>query len=392
MPEAQRNPGKPPAPARGRAHCRTVKRSTKRLRQEGFRQYWRIKSTAAADEAVIETKPLGCNRRELAGPFDVIGDVHGCASELRELLKRLNYEIRESRNAEGEPVFRTEHEDGRRLVFLGDLVDRGPDPVGVLQLVMDAVEHGVHLAVPGNHDIRLMRALGGRTVNPRDGLPATLELLNAASEGFRQRVKDFVNGLPSHLELDGGNLVAAHAGLTEDLHGRASRIVRDFAVYGGTTGETDDQDRPIRRDWARDYRGRAAVVYGHTPTEKLGWVNNTLCIDTGCAYGGELTALRYPEKETASSPALKVYCEPPAPPTADDGLTKQQASDHLLDIEDLSGPISTRTALLGTRPRAQSQRVGRARNDDQPHRRPAPADLPAADHVALRHGPRGRPP
>ncbi|MCY4511743.1 MAG: polynucleotide kinase-phosphatase, partial [Acidobacteria bacterium] len=233
---------------------------------------------------------------------------------------------------------------------------RDPAPVAVLQPLMDAAEHGAARAVPGNHDVKLVRALAGRDVQRGHGLAETMDQVEKTPEAFRERVRDFLNGLPSHYELDGGKLVAVHAGLTEKHHGRTSREVRDFAVYGDTTGETGPDGLPVRRDWARDYRGRTTVVYGHTPADRLDWVNNTLCIDTGCAFGGQLTALRYPEAETVSVDAQEVYCEPPASagaPAGDagapaDGRTGQQRSDEVLDMKDLLGPISTRTRLLGS--------------------------------------------
>src|SRR5207244_8184363 len=104
-----------------------------------------------------------------------------------------------------------------------------------------------------------------------------------------------------------GRLVVAHAGMKESMPGRGSGVVRAFALFGETTGETDAYGLPIRYNWAAEYRGRALVVYGHTPTPEPEWLNNTICIDTGCVFGGRLTALRYPEKELVSVPAARTY-------------------------------------------------------------------------------------
>ena len=124
----------------------------------------------------------------------------------------------------------------------------------------------------------------------------------------------FLDGLVSHYVLDGGRLVVAHAGLQAEMHGRASAAVRAFALYGETTGETDEFGLPVRYPWAQDYRGQAAVVYGHTPVPEPDWVNNTICIDTGCVFGGRLTALRYPERELVSVPAApRVLASRPRP-------------------------------------------------------------------------------
>ena len=242
-------------------HCRTMKRVLKGLKRDRLRQVWRLKSAAEAAEATIEAKPISCNRRDLAGPFDIIGDIHGCADELKALLARLGYEVRDWQSPETGQAFTVSHPVGRRLVFLGDLTDRGPDPVAVLQLVMDAVEHGAALAVPGNHDVKLVRALAGRDVQRGHGLAETMDQLEKTPEAFRERVRDFLNGLPSHYELDGGKLVAVHAGLTEKHHGRTSREVRDFAVYGDTTGETgpDGLLRSSRRTKPRPKTRRSSL-------------------------------------------------------------------------------------------------------------------------------------
>ena len=248
--------------------------------------------------------------RDRTGPFDVIGDVHGCRTELEALLATLGYRV--TRDASGRAVDAVPPE-GRTALFLGDLVDRGPDSPGVLRLVMGMVAAGHALAVPGNHENKLTRALAGRNVQVSHGLAETLSQLAAEDEAFRKDVAGFCHSLVSHLVLDGGRLVVAHAGLKESYQGRASGRVRSFALYGDTTGETDEFGLPVRYPWAHDYRGRAMVLYGHTPTPDPEWVNNTMCLDTGCVFGGRLTALRYPEKEIVSVPAERVWYEPARP-------------------------------------------------------------------------------
>ena len=284
--------------------------------------------------------------RDQHGPFDVIGDVHGCRSELETLLDRLGYAL--VRDGQGRPVDAT-HPEGRRPVFVGDLVDRGPDSPGVLRLVMGMVGNGHALCVPGNHENKLVRALGGRQVQVTHGLEETLAQLARETPEFRSEVAEFCYGLVSHLVLDDGRLVVAHAGLKEAYHGRASGRVRSFALYGDSTGETDEFGLPVRYPWADDYRGRAMVLYGHTPTPELEWVNNTLCLDTGCVFGGRLSALRYPEKETVSVPAEQVWYEPVKPfPTADQQAapTDQRDRDQL-DIGDVLGKRVVETAHHG---------------------------------------------
>src|SRR5439155_27076648 len=129
------------------------------------------------------------------------------------------------------------------------------------------------------------------------GLCQSVEQFEKEPLPVRDRVAEFIARLPSLLVLDGGRLVVAHAGLTADMHGRVSGKVRAFALYGDTTGESDEFGLPVRLNWAANYRGRASVVYGHTPTLVAEWVNRCICIDTGCVFGGALTALRWPEQE-----------------------------------------------------------------------------------------------
>ncbi|WP_435737209.1 polynucleotide kinase-phosphatase [Cellulosimicrobium sp. PMB13] len=287
-----------------------LRSSLKSLSREGFRTVHVLRGTDEIDAARIVRTPLLTDRRDETGPFDAIGDVHGCLDELLTLLDRLGYVV--EHDDAGRPVDAA-HPEGRRAIFLGDLVDRGPDSPGVLRLAMGMVRAGHALAVPGNHEHKLVRALAGRDVQVSHGLETTLAQLAAEPEEFRRDVETFCRDLVSHLVLDGGALVVAHAGLKESYQGRASGRVRSFAMYGDTTGETDEFGLPVRYPWARDYRGRAMVLYGHTPTPDAEWVNGTMCLDTGCVFGGKLSALRYPEREVVQVPAARVSYEPARP-------------------------------------------------------------------------------
>jgi protein phosphatase len=248
--------------------------------------------------------------RDQHGPFDVIGDVHGCRSELETLLDRLGYSI--TRDVENRS-FDAEHAQGRRVVFLGDLVDRGPNSPAVLRLVMGMLAAGHALCVQGNHENKLVRALRGANVQMSHGLEETLTQLAGETGEFRSEVEAFCYSLVPHLVLDDGRLIVAHAGLKEAYHGLVSGRARSFALYGDTTGETDEFGLPVRYPWANDYRGKAMVLYGHTPTPEPEWVNNTMCLDTGCVFGGRLTALRYPEQEIVSVAAEKIWYQPVKP-------------------------------------------------------------------------------
>jgi protein phosphatase len=314
-------------PVLSRQH-RDLRRSLKSLGREGFRQVHVLRDVAEVSSAVVEYQKLYNDKKDLTGPFDIIGDVHGCREELELLLDRLGYLV--SRDAAGRPVD-AHHPDGRTAVFVGDLVDRGPDSPGVLRLVMGMVAAGHALCVSGNHEAKLLRALRGARVKATHGLQETLDQLAVADPALVEAVPAFIDGLISHYVLDGGRLVVAHAGLKEAYHGRASGRVRSFALYGDTTGETDEYGLPVRYPWAEEYKGAATVVYGHTPTPTAEWVNNTICVDTGCVFGGSLTALRYPSRELVSVPAIRAHYEPVRP------LVVPTPQERGLDLADVIG-------------------------------------------------------
>ena len=309
----ERNEGRPDRnlkPHVIRQQNQQLRRSLRYLKREGFRNFVYVMSTPEAIEAIrIERQPLWTNRTNEHGPFDIIGDIHGCFDELVQLLKELGYEI--STQSDGETI--VEPPQGRKAIFVGDFVDRGPKVAEVLRLVMGMQKTGAAICVPGNHDVKLVRALRGKNVNPTHGLAESLSQLKKTSTAFKTQVAEFLDGLVSHCVLDNGRLVVAHAGMKAELQGRASGRVREFALYGETTGETDTFGLPIRSNWADEYRGDAMVVYGHTPVAESQWVNRTINIDTGRVFGGKLTALRYPEKELVSVPAHRTYYEPTKP-------------------------------------------------------------------------------
>ncbi|MDP3891299.1 polynucleotide kinase-phosphatase [Nocardioides sp.] len=322
-----------------RRQHRDLKRSLGRLKKEGFRRVHVLRGTDQIDAVEIVRERPWNDRRELHGPFDIIGDVHGCASELRTLLGNLGWSI----TYDGDTAVGASHPEGRQAVFVGDLVDRGPDTPGVLRLVMGMVASGNALCVAGNHEAKLVRGLRGAKVTVSHGLAESLAQLEGESEDFRQQALDFMDGLIAHFVLDDGNLVVAHAGLKEAYHGRSSGRVRSFALYGDTTGETDEFGLPVRYPWAQEYRGRAMVVYGHTPVPKAEWVNNTICLDTGVVFGGELTALRYPERELVAVSAEKEWYEPVRPLVPLPG----DREPSVLRIDDVAGTRWLETTHAG---------------------------------------------
>lgn len=325
-----------------------LRKNFRNIKKEGFRFVYSFKTAEeVASVTGIVRDRLYNDKKEFTGPFDIIGDIHGCADELKELLKKLGYQIEAVPEAAGNYGLQVHHPEGRQVIFVGDLVDRGPASSTVLKYAMSMVNSGAAHCVPGNHDIKLLKKLQGKNVNLKHGLAETLEQLASESQEFHEEVKVFLKSLISHYLFDNGKLVVAHAGLKEHMHGRASGAIRSFCLYGETTGETDEFGLPERLNWAADYKGRAKVVYGHTPVFRAQWFNNTIDIDTGCVFGGALTALRYPENELVSVQARQEYCAPAKPLSAlkEEGMSAQHAHDDLLNIEDLIGKRIVHTRL-----------------------------------------------
>ncbi len=324
-----------------RHHTASLRRSLRNLKREGFRYINVLSSVEEINAVRIIRQPLWNNLKQERGPLDIIGDIHGCCDELEQLLAKLGYEIVNSHY---------QHPEGRKAVFVGDLVDRGNRIIETVNLVRKMVEGGSAICVPGNHEAKLLRYLRGKKVQLKHGLEQTVTEIEALStdqrEVFITDAIAFIDSLVSHYILDDGNLVVAHAGMKESMQGRGSGKVRAFALYGETTGEIDEFGLPVRYPWAEEYRGKAMVVYGHVPVPEAEWINNTIDLDTGCVFGGKLTALRYPEKELVSVPAARVYCEPIKPLLLENNnLTAQQELDDVLDLADVTGKRIIHTRL-----------------------------------------------
>ncbi|MEH2423546.1 MAG: polynucleotide kinase-phosphatase [Nostoc sp.] len=346
-----------------RRHTQMLRRSLRGLEKEGFRYVYTLKSLEEIASVEIERQPLWNNLKHEHGPFDIIGDIHGCCDELEILLQQLGYqkggETKEQKSREEElsissislwnaPTYY--HPEGRKAVFLGDLVDRGTRILDTVKLVRNMVDAGTAFCIPGNHENKLLRKLRGKNVRVNHGLEQTLAEIEAlpdqVREPFTKELQKFLDSLISHYLLDDGRLVVAHAGMKQEMQGRGSGGVREFALYGESTGEIDEFGLPVRYNWAGEYRGEAMVVYGHTPVPEAEWLNNTIDIDTGCVFGGKLTALRYPEKELVSVPAACVYCEPVKPLVQNTATrTSQQELDDVLYIEDVVGKRIINTRL-----------------------------------------------
>lgn len=316
-----------------RQHVVNTKRSIRDIKREGFRFVYVINSLEQLENTEIVRTRLWNDKKDEHGPFDIIGDIHGCCTELEMLLDKLGY-------VKTDCIYT--HPEGRKAAFLGDLCDRGDRNADVLRLVMDMVKSGNALAVPGNHDVKLLKYLRGKKIQRSHGIENTIAEIDACGDEFRAEVISFIDGLVSHYVLDEGNLVIAHAGLKEDYIGRGSARVREFCLYGETTGERDEYGMPVRIDWATDYRGRASVIFGHIAGREVREQNNTYCIDTGCVFGGKLTAMRWPEKEFVSVPALKQYYEPVKP--LDTPIDTEMGD--MLTVGDFNKKIHIETELM----------------------------------------------
>ena len=353
-------------------HVRELRRALKTIKREGFRFVKFFNEPSQVDEFEgFERVKMWSDRTHDSGPFDIIGDVHGCMDELLDLVADLGYQVQEedlnapvelapystkdliARPADPDVAsfpkyFSISHPENRKLAFVGDLVDRGPDSVGVIKFVVSAVKNGVGLVVPGNHDEKLYRKVRGRDVTLNHGLAETWAEMERESPDFHEAFRRYYESLPGHLVLNDGRLAIAHAGLTANMVGLAHGRIRDFALYGETTGEIDEFGLPVRYQWSLDYRGKTAVVYGHTPVPEAEWLNETIDIDTGCAFGGKLSALRWPEREIVSVDARQVYAIPAKPLDAVPTLSAQHEHDDLLDISDTLKRMHVVTRDRGT--------------------------------------------
>ncbi|MEK3989279.1 MULTISPECIES: bis(5'-nucleosyl)-tetraphosphatase PrpE [Robertmurraya] len=236
--------------------------------------------------------------------LDIIGDIHGCYEEFKQLTNKLGYEWIDDCPLHSE----------RKLAFVGDITDRGPQSLKMVELVYSIVmEQKNGYYVPGNHCNKLYRFFLGRNVQVTHGLETTVaeyeDLAKKEKTNIREKFIRLYETSPLYHVLDDKKLVIAHAGIKEDLIGKQGEKVKTFVLYGDITGKTNPDGTPVRRDWAKTYHGPATIVYGHTPVKDPRIVNNTYNIDTGAVFGGNLTALRYPEMELISVPSSMPFVQ-----------------------------------------------------------------------------------
>jgi protein phosphatase len=321
-------------------HHNLLSRDKRKLgKAYGIRNAVWLSSPEEIDQASLVRRKSFNDLRDASGPFDVIGDIHGMTDELEALLSKLGWSL--SWNGEGEQrIAALSHPEGRKLVFIGDAVDRGPRSLDALRIMRSAIETGVGYAVASNHDARISRWLRGQSVSVGGGIETTQAEFEGLSEAFRVSMGEFIDALPAHYVFDGGNLVVAHAGIEEPMILGASKAMREFAVYGPKT-PPNAEGKSERVDWAKDYRGKASIVYGHVACDEAVWFKNTICIDTAAVYGGELTALRWPEKELVSVSSSRAYAELDKPL-----FSRKESRDFLaLSHADVTGKKYIETSL-----------------------------------------------
>lgn len=237
--------------------------------------------------------------------YDIIGDIHGCYNEFLILTKMLGYEWTNKI-----PI----HPEGRQLVFVGDITDRGPDSLRMVDIIYRLViNHKVAQYVPGNHCNKLYRYFLGRNVQVKHGLETTVDeymtLSSKEQDDIRNKFLQLYKQSPLYHLLDDGNLIVCHAGMKEEFIGRRDNEVKTFVLYGDISGKKHEDGSPVRGDWAKSYNGGAWIVYGHTPVLEPRFMNHSVNIDTGAVFGGMLTALRYPEMKTVSVPSSMPFVQ-----------------------------------------------------------------------------------
>jgi predicted kinase len=260
--------------------------------------------------------PPGVHGEHLHGPFDIIGDVHGHAEPLETVAEKLGYADDWS------------HPQGRTLVFVGDLVDKGPEPLRVLHRVMDAHRRGRALVVRGNHEHKLAKILSGidaaaRTAEER--LEALTKQAEPGTHGRQTTVADlmvseyvetgfseltrWLTRLPTHMVLDGGNLVVVHASIRSDIVGvtefpsEASRRRAEGRCLYGPPAKHFEDGRPVGcADWVSEWDGSATVVRGHVTVDEPEITNGVVSVDAGAGSGGSLAAYSYPESTFVTAP------------------------------------------------------------------------------------------
>lgn len=279
------------------------KREKRFIKKEGYLASYFISDVSEVEVIRKTQNPL---HLEVGNGIDIIGDVHGCYDEMIELLERLGYE----KNHQSLYV----HPEGRRLLSLGDIMSRGPESLKTMEFFMRHVKVNLAYMIDSNHGWKIARWLEGKNVTLNHGDELVEEELARNLETgditqLKQELKTFLLRAPSHYILTKNHvptLVCTHAGIKDEIIGKQSYDISDFCRYGDNEG-LDETGKPIRKDWTIHHKTSTLIVWGHDPKPKPLVVNNTINIDQGVVFGGELTVFRYPEQEFVAVQAKKDY-------------------------------------------------------------------------------------
>lgn len=290
-----------------RQQLQMFKRQVRFLKKEGYSaQYvWKAEEL---DNISFERK-TNRMKLEVGNGLDIIGDIHGCYDEFIELLTTIGYE----QNAEGYYI----HPEGRKIVSVGDVMSRGPKSLNVLEFFSRHIDADLAYMIDSNHGWKIARWLDGRKVNMLHGDEKLVEEFAHFEEVYgiektqeqKAIFKQMLLRAPSHYVLQKNGVqaaVVAHAGIKDEYVGKHSSAISDFCRYGDVQG-FDKNGKPIRKDWYYGHQSKQLIIWGHDPKPMPIFVQNTVNIDQGVVFGGNLTAFHYPERKFTSVAAKRDY-------------------------------------------------------------------------------------
>jgi hypothetical protein len=234
--------------------------------------------------------------------YDVISDVHSCFIELTELLEKLGYQYESNKNVYIHP------ESDRKVVFVGDLISRGPYHLATIFLIRSMINEGLALCVRGNHDDKIKRFAEGKAVILRHGDDKTAEAIENCNTITKQEIIDFFSRMPYYLQLD-NELVVVHAAFRNKMleFEPFAKRCRDWALYG-PVNKLMINGLPDRIDWAAERKVESPIIVcGHQVYNEPRYINGVWQIDTGCCFGGKLTSVSWPEQVITQVKAHGIY-------------------------------------------------------------------------------------
>ncbi|WP_342471744.1 AAA family ATPase [Metasolibacillus sp. FSL H7-0170] len=295
---------RPRGAARIKQQVRKLKDEKRLLKKEPFTKLYTIRP----EEQVEVIRHPSDLHIELGAGVDIIGDIHGCYDEMMALIKKLGY-------IEENGLYK--HPEGRKLISVGDIMSRGPKSLATMQFWLRQIESGLSYMTDSNHGWKIARWLDGKSVQLAHGDEMVeqemqhFEQQHGANDTaqLKERLAKMLLHAPSHyiiLENGIGKAIVTHAGIKDHYIGKNSPRIRDFCRYGDVIG-TSDTGRPIRADWYTNHQTSELIIWGHEPKLKPLKINNTINIDQGVVFGGQLTALRYPEGTLEAVDAYENY-------------------------------------------------------------------------------------